>query len=210
MAVTSVGLALHLCGCPTPPRDSTPNPTPPPSTTGKPPGEPPPPASLCEQLAGVADGVDDTADGGGLAPEQAPRTLAETVEFAWHPRRTIIYNARSSIFILAKNLTEGRTVIEYDVKAQMASGGESVSLPTTLQTIRGGKGRYHQIDLQLGVSLNALKAGSVDVRVSARLVDPSRTVSFEAVTDVRVAIQVDEDRRVYRVTYEEVEGKTVD
>ncbi|MEM6989595.1 MAG: hypothetical protein AAF721_03835 [Myxococcota bacterium] len=207
-AAAMVGLALFVCGCPTQPPDPTPTPMPPPSTTGKPREEPSPPANLCEQLAGGADGVDDTADGGFL-PKQAPKSLREAVEFAWHPKQIVVYNLRSSIFIVARNLTDDNVVVEYEVKAQMAAGGESAHLPTTRQTIEGRNGRYHQIDLQLGVSLSTLKEGSVDVRVAARLVEPFRTPSFEEVTDVRVAIQVDEDGRIYRVTYEEVEGKTV-
>lgn len=198
IAVATV-MVLGLGGCPQGPEASESGSDGPPEETAEPP--PAVPVSVCEQLDS-ADGADDTAGAG--AGAACPEVTGHAIRVEWYPDVVVKRQSRSSVFFNAKNLLREQVEVEYEATARMVGSHDSFSFRIaqprrTFDPIGGG---LTQLDLQLGVALNVLTEGDVEVSVAARLLRPVETPMVE-MSRVVVTTKLDDDGYIYDIDYVE-------
>ena len=137
-----------------------------------------------------------------------PEDIDNAVDFRWQPGLTVDHSERASIYVVAENLTNDRVVVEYEVTAAMQGSSKTIGIPTPEQSLKAHRARFHRFNLQFGAEFKVLAAGTVNVVVRARLIEPVQT-AFVEVGSVDVKIQIDEDGRIYRIVYEAVDGEPV-
>jgi hypothetical protein len=165
-----------------------------------PPEEPPGvPSSICEQVGGL----DETADeGAGASAPECPEVTGDAIRIEWYPDRVVKRRSRSSVFFNAKNLLREQVEIEYEATAQMVGRDESFSirLPQPQRTFDPLGGGVTELDLQLGVTLDVLTEGEVEIMVAARLLRPTQTTMVE-MSRVVVSTKLDDDGYIYDIDY---------
>jgi len=191
-----VAVAVFLSGCPQLPEGTGSG-----GSEGPPPEEPSPvPSSICDPLG--PEGADETADGEGLVDEACPEVTGDAIRVEWYPDVVIKRYARSSVFFNTKNLLREQVEVEYQATARMVDRDEVFDLrlrrhQRTYGPIGGGS---TEMDLQLGVNLNVLTEGEIEIKVSARLLEPVRTPMVE-MSRVVVTTKHDEDGYIYDIDY---------
>lgn len=182
-----------LAGCPQLPEGA--------GSSGSEGSEAPPgvPRSICDPV----DGVDESADAGaGAGASECPEATGDAIRIEWYPDVVVKRRSRSSVFFNAKNLLREPVEVEYEATARMVGRDESftIRLPQPQRTFDPLGGGVTELDLQLGVSLDVLTEGEVEVTVAARLLRPAETPMIE-MSRVVVTTKLDEDGYIYDIDY---------